>query len=246
MNILITDDEPLARERLRHLLNQIEGVQPVEEAASNGLEAVQLTKRYQPDVVLMDIRMPVMDGLEAARHIAGMERPPAIIFCTAYDSHAIEAFDVHATGYLLKPLKAEALHSALSSTRKLNKVQASALHNTVSGNDDGRSYISSKTLKGIELVPLDTVYYFMADSKYVSVIHENGETLIDDPLKELEKEFTASFIRIHRNALVRKNLIERLLRDEHGHYSVQLTHVDKTLPVSRRQVAVLKKVMQSM
>ena len=265
MKILITDDEPLARDRVRHLLGRLEGFQPVEKDASNGLEAIELTREFQPDIVLMDIRMPMMGGLEAASHLAGMDHPPAIIFCTAYDNHAIEAFDVQAVGYLLKPVKVEDLQRSLNRASRVNKAQMNELQGSLPDSFPGdfpsslsnsfpdslpnkgtRNHISAKTLKGIELIPLESVYYFMADSKYVTVFHKNGETLIDDPLKDLEAELTSSFVRIHRNALVRKNLIERMLRDENGHYSIQLTHVDKPLSVSRRHVSLMKKIMQAM
>lgn len=246
MKILITDDEPLARDRVRHLLNRIDGFQPMEQDAGNGLEAIELSRRFQPDIVLMDIRMPVMGGLEAANHLAAMENPPAVIFCTAYDAHAIEAFQVQAAGYLLKPMKLEDLHKSLNQVGKINRAQMSRLRDSLPELDGGRSHISAKTLKGIELVPLEDVYYFMADSKYVTVYHKHGEILIDDTLKELEAEFGKRFVRIHRNALVRKDRIERMLRDESGHYSIQLTDVEKPLSVSRRHVPGMKKVMQSM
>ena len=245
MKILITDDEPLARDRVRHLLNRLEGFQPLEKDASNGYEAIELAREYQPDIVLMDIRMPVMDGLEAADLLTEMEQPPAIIFCTAYDNHAIEAFNVQAVGYLLKPVKAEDLQQSLNRASNVNRAQLNQLQGSLQ-DSSMRSHISAKTLKGIELVPLDSIYYFMADSKYVTVYHENGETLIDDPLKDLELELSATFVRIHRNALVRKSLIERMLRDENGHYSLQLTHVDKPLSVSRRHVPLMKKIMQTL
>ena len=246
MKILITDDEPLARDRVRHLLNRIDGFQPIEHDAGNGLEAIELSKRYQPDIVLMDIRMPVMGGLEAASHLATMENPPAVIFCTAYDAHAIEAFQVQAAGYLLKPMKLEELHRSLEQAGKVNRAQMNRLKDSVPELGGGRSHISAKTLKGIELVPLEDVYYFMADSKYVTVYHKHGEILIDDTLKELEAEFGKRFVRIHRNALVRRDRIERMLRDENGHYSIQLAEVEKPLSVSRRHVPGMKKVMQSM
>ena len=245
MKILITDDEPLARDRIRHLLNRLEGFQPLEKEASNGYEAIQLTREFQPDIVLMDIRMPGMGGLEAASLLTEMEQPPAIIFCTAYDTHAIEAFNVQAVGYLLKPVKADDLQQSLHRASNINRAQLNQLQGSLAGSNM-RNHISAKTLKGIELVPLDSIYYFMADSKYVTVYHENGETLIDDPLKELEQEFSTNFLRIHRNALVRKSLIERMLRNENGHYSLQLTHVDKPIPVSRRHVPLMKKIMQTL
>ncbi|WP_422135785.1 LytR/AlgR family response regulator transcription factor [Endozoicomonas sp. ALD040] len=244
MNILITDDEPLARDRLRHLLGRLEGFQALEYDAGNGIEALELCRKYQPDIVLMDIRMPVMGGLEAAAHISKLERPPAIIFCTAYDTHAIEAFQVQAVGYLLKPVKLEDLQQALTGAAKVNRLQLASLKDDL--NDNARSHIAAKTLRGIELVPLDDIYYFMADSKYITVYHKNGEVLIDDPLKDLESEFSSRFVRIHRNALVARKAIERMIRDEQGHYSIQLSGVEKLLSVSRRHVPLMKKFMQSL
>ncbi|MGI9281872.1 MAG: LytR/AlgR family response regulator transcription factor [Endozoicomonas sp.] len=244
MNILITDDEPLARDRLRHLLGRLEGFQALEYDAGNGIEALELCRKYQPDIVLMDIRMPVMGGLEAAAHISKLERPPAVIFCTAYDTHAVEAFQVQAVGYLLKPVKIEDLQQALSGAAKVNRLQLASLRDDL--NDDSRSHIAAKTLKGIELVPLDDIFYFMADSKYVTVYHKNGEVLIDDPLKDLESEFNSRFVRIHRNALVARKAIERMTRDEQGHYFIQLSGVEEPLSVSRRHVPLMKKFMQSL
>ncbi|WP_257288298.1 LytTR family DNA-binding domain-containing protein [Endozoicomonas sp. SESOKO2] len=244
MNILITDDEPLARDRLRHLLGRLEGFQALEYDAGNGIEALELCRKYQPDIVLMDIRMPVMGGLEAAAHISKLERPPAVIFCTAYDTHAIEAFQVQAVGYLLKPVKIEDLQQALIGAAKVNRLQLASLKEDL--NDNARSHIAAKTLRGIELVPLDDIYYFMADSKYITVYHKNGEVLIDDPLKDLESEFSSRFVRVHRNALVARKAIERMIRDEQGHYFIQLRGVDKPLSVSRRHVPLMKKFMQSL
>ncbi|WP_062264478.1 LytR/AlgR family response regulator transcription factor [Endozoicomonas arenosclerae] len=244
MNILITDDEPLARDRLRHLLGRLEGFQALEYDAGNGIEALELCRKYQPDIVLMDIRMPVMGGLEAAAHISKLERPPAVIFCTAYDTHAVEAFQVQAVGYLLKPVKIEDLQQALSGAAKVNRLQLASLRDDL--DDNSRSHIAAKTLKGIELVPLDDIFYFMADSKYVTVYHKNGEVLIDDPLKDLESEFNSRFVRIHRNALVARKAIERMTRDEQGHYFIQLSGVEEPLSVSRRHVPLMKKFMQSL
>lgn len=243
MNILITDDEPLARDRLRHLLGRLNGYQALEHDAGNGIEAIDLCRKYQPDIVLMDIRMPVMGGLEAAQRLSELEKPPAVIFCTAYDAHAVEAFKVQAVGYLLKPVKIEDLDAALKNASKVNKVQLANISDRMP--KDSRNHIAAKTLKGIELVPLDDILYFMADSKYVTVYHKNGEVLIDDPLKDLEAEFSSRFVRIHRNALVARSAIEKMLRDENGHYSIQLAGVEESLSVSRRHVPLMKKFMQS-
>ncbi|MEE4302013.1 MAG: LytTR family DNA-binding domain-containing protein, partial [Pseudomonadales bacterium] len=200
MKILVVDDEKLARDRLVRILERTEGYSVVGEAA-HGLEAVEQAQALAPDVILLDIRMPGMDGLEAARHIAQMDSPPAVIFCTAFEEHAIEAFDVQAVGYLLKPVRAADLEDALARARRANRAQISALVEEEVGSDR-RTHISARTRRGIELVPVDEIRYFQADQKYVTVRWPDGELLIDDTLRQLETEFGERFIRIHRNAIV--------------------------------------------
>ncbi len=245
MNVLITDDEPLARERLRYLLARIDGFIALEHDAGNGRDAVELCHKYQPDIVLMDVRMPVMSGIEAAAHISSLENPPAIIFCTAYDSHALEAFDVQAVGYLLKPIRLEDMEKALERASKLNRLQLAQISENVSDQDTA-GHIVAKTLRGIELVSLNDVLYFMADSKYVTVHHTKGEVLIDDSLKVLEDQYSSHFVRIHRNALVCRNAIKGLQRDDKGHSFIRLKGVEKPLSISRRHVPLIKKIMQSL
>jgi len=238
VKVLVVDDEKLARDRLSRMVEQVDGCE-VAGQASNGLEAVQLTQSAVPDIVLLDIRMPGMDGLEAARHIAELESPPAVIFCTAYEEHAIEAFNVQAVGYLLKPVRREDVQRSLISARRTNKVQLAAL-----SDDEGdavRTHISARTRRGIELVPVDDIRYFQADQKYVTVRYSEGEILIDETLRELEDEFGERFIRIHRNALIAVGYIEGLERDDQGHYRVRLRGLEDRLDVSRRHVAGLRK-----
>ncbi|MFK0572537.1 LytR/AlgR family response regulator transcription factor [Endozoicomonas sp.] len=245
MNVLIVDDEPLARERLRYLISRFDNFMVLEHEASNGRDAIELCSQYQPDIVLMDIRMPVMDGLEAARHISTMAKPPAVIFCTAYDNHALEAFDAQAVGYLLKPIRQEDLNQSLQRASKLNRLQLAWLNDHLP-EDKEQGHIAARTLRGIELVPLNDVLYFMADNKYVTVYHRHGEVLIDDPLKELEENHNQHFVRIHRNALVRRDAIESLSRDDKGHCFIHLKEVSERLPISRRHVPLIKKIMQSL
>ena len=104
MKILIADHEPLARQRLRGIINQFEHFTVLASEAGNGQDAIDLCHQHQPDIVLMDIPMPVMGGLEAAQRIGTMEQPPAVIFCTDRDEHALAAFHAQAVGYLLKPV----------------------------------------------------------------------------------------------------------------------------------------------
>ena len=248
MRILVCDDEQLARDRLVRLVGDIGGAEVVGEAA-HGREAVMESQRLQPDVVLMDIRMPEMDGLEAAGHLLRSEQPPAVIFCTAYDEHALEAFRVHAVDYLLKPINREDLAAALERARSLTRVQLTALGEELGQagqRDSRRRHISARTHRGIELVSVDDIRYFMADQKYVTVRYGEGEVLIDETLKELEEEFGDQFVRIHRNALVSVRHLEGMEMANAGHHQVRLRDVDERLTVSRRHVAGLRRLMQQL
>ena len=246
MRVLVVDDEKLARERLARMVATLDGYEVVAEAAS-GDEAVQCTIQFEPDVVLLDIRMPGTDGMQAAEQMSKLVYPPAVIFCTAYSEHAIEAFDVSASGYLLKPVRRDALVDALAKVGKVNKVQM----RVVGGDEDeesrrARTHISAKTRRGIELIPLSEVRFFQADHKYVTVRHEKGEVLIDDTLRDLETEFGDRLVRIHRNALIMMDHLEGLERDASGHYQVRMRGVEDKLDVSRRHVSGLRRLVQAL
>lgn len=246
MRVMVCDDEKLARDRLSRLVSAIDGVSVVAEAAT-GREALTQAQSHKPDVVLMDIRMPDMDGLEAAEHLLKSDAQPAVIFCTAYDEHALQAFKVHAVDYLLKPVAREDLSTALQRARGLNRTRLQALEQDV--HSDGtprRRHISARTHKGIELVAVDDVRYFMADQKYVTVRYSEGEVLIDETLKELEDEFPGQFVRIHRNALASLRYLEGMELSTAGHYQVKLRGIEDRLTVSRRHVAGLRKLMQQL
>ena len=242
MRIMIVDDEQLARDRLSRMIEGFADHEVVGEAA-NGVEAVKVAASMQPEVVLMDIRMPGMDGLEAARHIVEAEEPPAIIFCTAYEEHAVEAFDLQAVGYLLKPVRKENLEASLGKAQRVNKAQLAAL---AEDQPPRRTHISARTRKGIELIPVDDVRYFQADQKYVTVRHGEGEIIVDETLKELEEEFGERFIRVHRNALVAARFIVGLARQSDGHYQIELKDVEEAVDISRRHVAAVRKVVKSL
>lgn len=246
MKILICDDEPLARDRLKRIINDIENYEVVAEAG-NGADAIELVNQYDPDIVLLDVRMPGMDGIEAAHHLSSKDEPPAIIFCTAYDEYALEAFKVDAIGYLMKPVRPNDLEAALNKAKRLNKSQIQSLHEVAQEQASRRrSHISAKTHKGIELVSIDDVRYFRADQKYVSVRHSKGELLVDETLKNLEDEFGEQFVRIHRNSLVAVKFLDGMELNTPGHYQVKLKGLDDKLVVSRRHIAALRKVMQKL
>ncbi|HTF97125.1 MAG TPA: LytTR family DNA-binding domain-containing protein [Cellvibrio sp.] len=245
MDVLIVDDELLARQRLARMVEKIEGFSVVAEA-DGADEAMKAITAQDPDIVLLDIQMPGRDGLSLARDIAILEDPPAIIFCTAYDQYALDAFGTNAVGYLLKPVKAEQLLQVLEKATKLNKIQRVAAQKNSPKKETQRSHISAKTRRGVELIPLDDVRYFLADHKYVTVFHRNGEHLLDETLKELEEEFAGRFVRIHRNSLVSIKHIEALERTTQGQYQVRLADTEMRPVISRRHVSDLKDLLKVM
>jgi len=248
VTVLIADDEPLARERLARLLQGMEGCRLLHPAACNGHEVLELTQRLQPDVLLLDIRMPGLDGLQVAKQLCEREQAPAVIFCTAFDAFALEAFKVNAVGYLVKPVREEHLAAALKNLSRLNRAQLAALQAVQVTPETGtaRSHISVHSHRGLELIALDTVFCFIAEQKYVTLRHEGGEALLDEPLKSLEEELGERFVRIHRNALVARNRIERLQRGALGQFQLHLRGLAEPLTVSRRHVAEIRALMRSL
>jgi len=245
MNVLICDDEPLGRERLSRLVTEA-GHQVIGEAA-NGREAVSKVNQFHPDVLLLDVRMPEMDGIACADALTGLDHPPAVIFVTASDQHAIEAFKKQAIGYLLKPVNREDLFDALTRASRLNAAQLNQLHaaNEFSQPAPGsqRQHIIARTHRGMELIPLENIYYFLADQKYITVRHTGGEVLIDETLKDLEAEFGDRFIRVHRNALLAVAYLEGIEMIAAGQYQVRFRGIDERLAISRRHLPLLKDKM---
>ena len=246
MKILIADDEPLARERLTRLVKKIPHCTVLQPCAENGHEALQLVESLRPDILLLDIGMPGLDGLQVAAQLCEQSDAPAVIFCTAHDEYALQAFEVSATGYLVKPVRVEQLQAALEKAQRLNPVQLAALSRAPKAINAARTHLSARTHKGIELIPLEQVIHFLADNKYVTLRHARGETLLDESLKSLEEEFGQRFVRIHRNALVSRDHIERLQRTPNGHYELYLRDTTDPLIVSRRHVASVRKLMDKL
>ena len=239
LSVLIVDDEAPARSRLREMVRDTGGWEVVGEAA-NGREALDCVARHSPDVVLLDIRMPGMDGVEVAGHLCALPVPPAVVFTTAYDEYAVSAFEANAVGYLLKPVRRERLLAALERAARVTRWQLADLANTAP-ELCARQNIAVCAGGDIRLVSTDQVLCFRADQKYVRMVHSGGEDLIDEPLKELAEEFAADFVRIHRNSLVRVAAIEELCRDEAGLHTAKLRGMDEKLPVSRRHASEVKK-----
>src|SRR5690606_26134481 len=187
MKILIVDDEPPARERLRRLLSEMEDCQVVGEAGA-GEEALDRCGELQPDVVLLDVRMPGLTGIQVARHIDTLEDPPAVIFTTAYDQYAVEAFETEAVGYLLKPVRKEKLAHALRHASRISPSRLVKLAESARI-EHRREQICARLGEQLRLIPVGDIYYFLADQKYVTVKHKSGESLIDESLKSLGEEF---------------------------------------------------------
>ena len=242
MNVLIVDDEAPARVRLRQLLEE-DGAHTVVGEAGNGKRALELAAELKPDVVLMDIRMPGLNGIETAHHLNTFENPPAVIFATAYDEYAIEAFEASAIGYVLKPVRRERLDQALELAKRLSNSVLGEVAKK-SGLPEHRSHVCTRSQGELKLIPVSEVQYFLADQKYVNVFHLNGQDLIDDSLKTLEDEFSDTFVRIHRGALVAVTSIESLRKTGDGRSQIVLrggaTDDDDGLIVSRRHLTNVK------
>lgn len=246
MKILIVDDEKPARDRLRQLVDDF-GTHEVVGEAGNGEEAIALAGSLRPEIVLLDIRMPGVDGIETAHHLNAMETPPAVVFTTAYDEYAIDAFDARAIGYVLKPVRRERLARALEHASRLTGKTLNELADE-SRIESRRKHVCARVHGELRLIPIDDVSYFGADQKYVCVHHTQGQDLIDDSLKSLEEEFDADFVRIHRGALVAVSRIEKLEKTTDGKTRVKLRggsehgdDQDDELTVSRRHLANVRR-----
>jgi two-component system, LytTR family, response regulator AlgR len=244
IRILIVDDEPLARVRMRELLKTNEQVLVVGEA-EHGRQAIEFCRTHAVDLLLMDIRMPEMDGLEAAGHLNQLDQAPAIVFCTAYEEHALRAFEAQAVDYLLKPIKRERLMDAINRVQKrmlvVEKPKAAILPKL-----RARSHLSAKMRGELKLIPIDKVLYLQADTKYVEVHTERETFLIEESLVHLEEEFAEVFVRIHRSILVAQSQIAGLSKTNDSEVTISLKSSPAKLEVSRRNLAAVKKLLREL
>ena len=244
LTVFVVDDEPPARNRLKELLTDCSAQLSLEMIgeAGNGREALDKLSEINADVVLVDIRMPEMDGIELAQHLNKLPDPPVIIFTTAYDAYAVKAFELNAVDYLLKPIRLGRLFEALTRARSSVPVRTEVLQELT---PDPRKNLSIHERGKIYLIPIEQVIYLRAELKYVTVRTLEREYLIEESLSALEREFTTRFVRIHRNCLVAKEEIggfERVADDEGGelHWAVKLKGLEEMLPISRRQQSMVK------
>ena len=242
LRVFIVDDEPPARNRLHDLLDDCSeqlALEVVGEAA-NGQEALDKLGDIHADVVLLDIRMPQMDGIELAQHLNKLLNPPVIIFTTAYDAYAIQAFDLNAIDYLLKPIRLRRLFEALNRARDAVPVQTEVLRNLL---PEPRKNLSIHERGKVHLIPIEQVLFLRAEFKYITVRTAEREYLIEESLNALEKEFPNLFIRIHRNCLIAKEAIvgfEKGGDEGESGWMVKLKGLEELLPISRRQQHIVK------
>jgi two-component system response regulator AlgR len=246
LRVLIVDDEAPARRRLRDVLTDCAGQLPVDIVgeSDNGLDALNQVQRQPVDAVLLDIRMPGMDGLECATHLNKLDKPPAIIFSTAYEAYACQAFDLNAVDYLLKPVRADRLLRALSRAHSLSD---SVLQRLQATHSKARTHLSVNEKGRIVLIPVADILYLKAELKYVTVRTAAREFLIEESLTHLETEWRNIFERIHRNCLVARARIReigKLPGEEDGHF-LRLEGLDERLMVSRRQYSTLRETLKS-
>lgn len=249
MKILLADDEVLSRERLRDLLAELTPPVEVVGEAANGVEAINLAVKLKPDLALLDINMPGLDGIRCARELGHLPEGPAVVFITAHDDFALQAFEVAACDYLLKPVRKERLAAALARAKRLTPSHWERLDASLPLADAARDYICAQRSGEIRLIPVAEILCFYADQKYTTVKTATGEDLIEDSLKSLEREFGERFVRIHRNALVATGSIERLEKGGWGGGKLRLRGLCEPLEVSRRCLpgirALLKRLGKS-
>jgi len=242
MKIVIADDEPLARIRLQALVEEL-GLGDVVAEACNGKEVLSAVHAYQPEIILLDIRMPGMDGMRTAEKLGSLHPLPAIIFTTAYDDHAVEAFERQAVDYLLKPIRKDRLEQALK--RAHTFVQNQSPTPPPSQVPTARTHIRYFLHGETRLVPVNQIYYFISEQKYVVLRWTEGEVLINEALKDLEQEFAGQFLRIHRGALVAMVQLAAFFK-KNGRSYIRLKDVEEPLEVSRRHLRNVKTIIKDM
>ncbi len=237
MKVLIADDEAPARGRLAALLAAAGAEYEVVAQAANGAEVLDLCGQQQVDLVLLDIRMPGMDGIQAALNLAERPNPPAVIFVTAYDQHALAAFEANAIDYLLKPVRPDRLLRALDKASALNPDQQSALAQT-------GAFFSASYRGGMLRIPASDVIFLRADSKYVEVWHPQGVALTEESLRTVEERLPGLFLRVHRNALVAPGRLRELRKGPEGQLQLFLHGSDEPVEVSRRHAPEVRRILR--
>jgi two-component system response regulator AlgR len=237
MRVLIADDEAPARARLAALLSAADGDHQVVAEAGNGVEVLERCRQSAVDLVLLDIRMPGMDGITTALALAERPDPPAVVFVTAYEEHALAAFEANAIDYLLKPVRPDRLLRALAKARALSREQQAAL-------SEAAGFINASYRGGMVRIAAQDVLLLRADSKYVEVWHSGGMALTEESLRAIEERLPGVFLRVHRNALVAPGRVRQLRRGEAGQLMLRLDGSDQSVEVSRRHAPEVRRLLR--
>jgi len=244
---LIADDEEAPREQLRAALARLWPELQIVAASSNGAEAWDDCLAHEPAIAFLDIRMPGLSGLEVGHRLSALAAPPLIVFVTAFDDHALAAFEAGALDYVLKPVDDERLAQTLTRLRaRLAQPvpDTAALQRLLAGFASARPAprpIQASVGREVLLIPPDEVVYFEADQRYTRVVHQGGDALIRTPLRELLTQLDPEqFWQIHRSVLVNSRCIARAVRVDEGTMVVTLRGRDERLPVSRQFQALFK------
>jgi two-component system response regulator AlgR len=232
MRVLIVDDEPLARARMAALLGECAGVEVVGNVG-DGEAALAALSELQPDALLLDINMPGIDGVALAQRLAGRARPQ-VIFCTAYEAHALAAFELGAADYLLKPVRLDRLREALQRAQR----------RLADAPREPAAYLHGR-LRGEQVrIALDEVICLLADEKYVVVHHRRGELLIEESLRQLEEAYPDQLIRLHRNCLVPPPRLLGLKTLADGRVLARLDGSELNPEISRRNLPAVRKLLR--
>lgn len=245
MKILLVDDEPHARQRLRRLLEELEGDHEIVGEADNGATAIRECIDKNADLVLLDVRMPGVDGLGVAEHLAELSPPPAVILITAFPEYALEAFERNVADYLVKPVRRERLRDALDRLRIVTRPQRDSGSEAQEARPTGRRHLSAHYRGGVQTVAIEDIIFLQAEQKYVTVYHADGKMLVDESLKALEQEFPNQFVRIHRSALVSCHHLVGLEKSPDGGSVAVLGGTEQRLPVSRRHLPNVRRFLRS-
>ncbi len=252
MNVMVVDDEPLLRFHLQKMLQELwEDLDQVIPLGS-GIEAVNMIHEVPVHTVFLDIKMPGISGLETAKLLRESGYVGHIVFVTAYDEHAVTAFEHEAVDYILKPIEEERLFQCIKRIIKrgqqeiryeLNADQLQQLISPESSETAPLRWINATRGNQIHIVQLDDIHCFIAEDKYTTVITAQGEYLIRKTIKQLTQELdSALFWRIHRAVIVQVAKIAMAERDDQGHYSVTLQDSDRILPVSRNNAHLFRQM----
>lgn len=244
LRVVIVDDETPARSRVRDLLEDCASSFPIELVgeAATGRELLALLEKTPADVVLLDIRMPEMDGLEAAQHLLRMPEPPSVIFTTAFNDHALKAFELHAVDYLVKPIRLRRLHDALTRARAITPLRLDVLQRIA---PEPRKHLSVQERGRVTLIAVPDIRYLRAELKYVTVRTASAEHLVEESLARLEQEFSERFVRIHRSCLVARAHIvgfEKETAEGESRWAVIIDGIEEKLSVSRRQQHIVREI----